>query len=92
MANNTKVKNTKQTDEEKYQYAETLRKAVKCLTRDIDKAQTYEDISKIYESLGDYENSRSLYEQCTEYANKHREIARKTEKKRHLPPQSRRKM
>lgn len=81
MANNTKVKNTKQTDEEKYQYAETLRKAVKCLTRDIDKAQTYEDISKIYESLGDYENSRSLYEQCTEYVNKHREIAGKTEKK-----------
>lgn len=81
MANNTKVKNTKQTDEEKYQYAETLRKAVKCLTRDVDKAKTYEDISKIYQSLGNYQNSQKLYAECIEYAKKYREIARKTEKK-----------
>ena len=52
-----KTKTVAKTDEERYLEAKKLTDATPCLMRDKEKAEIYDSIAKIYESLGDYKDS-----------------------------------
>lgn len=70
-----------QANESNYLKAERLIKAIRCLLRDKEKADIYENAAKIYKSLGNYKDSPELFAQYTKKAAEHRKLAEEYEKK-----------
>lgn len=57
-----------QDNETNYLQATRLMTAIRCMTRDKDKAHMYRSIAKIYKALGDYKDSAELYAECMKKA------------------------
>lgn len=81
MAAKGKAKKETRTDEEKYLYAKKLTGAISCLIRDKEKAEMYDNIAKIYEELGEYEDAVQLCDEARKEAVKYKELAKKQEEK-----------
>ena len=68
-----KAKVVAKTEPERYLEAKKLTDAIPCLIRDKEKAEIYENIAKIYEGLGDYEDSSVLCEEAKRKGKQYRE-------------------
>ena len=57
-------------------------KAIRCLTRDKERADIYRVAAKIYKKLGDYKDAPEQYMECSNQAKAYRKLAEEDEKKR----------
>lgn len=76
-----KAKVVAKTEQERYLEAKKLTDAIPCLIRDKEKAEIYESIAKIYEGLGDYEDSSVLCEEAKRKGKKYREQIKEQDEK-----------
>lgn len=76
-----KAKVVAKTEQERYLEAKKLTDAIPCLIRDKEKAEIYESIAKIYEGLGDYEDSSVLCEEAKRKGKQYREQIKEQDEK-----------
>ncbi len=76
-----KAKVVAKTEPERYLEAKKLTDAIPCLIRDKEKAEIYENIAKIYEGLGDYEDSSVLCEEAKRKGKQYREQIKEQDEK-----------
>ena len=76
-----KAKVVAKTEQERYLEAKKLTNAIPCLIRDKEKAEIYESIAKIYEGLGDYEDSQILCDEAKTQAKQYREQIKEQDRK-----------
>lgn len=68
MAEKKKAAKAVETVEEKYLRAGRIEQSMESLLRNKEKAEVYRDLAKLYESLGDYEDSGERAKACSEKA------------------------